>query len=167
MMKKAMLGTLVFVSIILLSACNMKEKANSFEEMEVINENLRLKDKVAELEKELQEQRQQIDVEREILLNVNAFFQAINLGDAKEAMNYVTNRIIVGSNSLLLPNNRRMTIGKKEFFKLALVETEWGKNNRVCLTFNQLNQDSQLRMNVYVVKSSTDWKIDNMGLDFQ
>lgn len=165
-MKKAAWSALLLISVFLLCSCNGRVNSNARDEMEVINENLRLKDKVAELEKQIEEQAERNQCERNIQRVVNEFFYNINLGNVEEAEEKTTDKIKVNRYSVSLPNNRNIQVGKNEYLTLQLVDSEWNESDNVCLTFDQYYNEKNIKINVYMVKQDDDWKVDNMSLDY-
>ncbi len=165
-MKKTACSVLVLLSILILCSCSNRTNSSVRDEMEVINENLRLKDKVAELEKEIEEKNERSQSELEIQKLVSEFFYSINIGDIDEARKKITERIKLTSNVLSLPNNRDIKINRKEYLRLYLEKAKWNYSDQVCLTFDQYTDERNQKINVYVVKQKDDWKIDNMSFNY-
>lgn len=165
-MKKTAIILILCMSIILLCSCNSKDDSSSSAEMKIIDENLRLKNKIAQLEEEIHKRDMHKRTEQEMEKLVLDFFYYINVGNTVEAQKRTTEQIKVTETLLVLPNNESINLEKIDLLGMQKVYTEWKGKEKTCMTFELRNTNYDMKMNVYFVQDHDKWKINNFRMNY-
>lgn len=159
-MKKNIVLLIMITS--LLTACNANAKSSSVQ-MKVIDENLKLKEEIAELEDGIKGIEKRHSIEQEIEKQVIAFFYNIKVGNLKAAQMMTTEQIKVNKSGLHLSNNQVININGDKYFALQLVRTDWQDPETCCVTFTFLYDNKESKMDVSIIKEDGGWKINDLG----
>ena len=147
-----------------LCACTNQVESESLTEAKIIDENLKLKDQIADMqmEKELREERETIEneVQRELL----AFFQKVMSGQIDEAKNMVTDHIEVATSVLKVNSGKEVYLPNSASYLIVIPETEWDGTDSMCMSVEIFHGEGSSNIEVYLIEVDGVWKIDNIIL---
>lgn len=161
-MKKNVFLCSLFLMCSFLTGCVNTVDSASTEEMEVINENLRLKDKIAELENDIDERNQKEILEREVERIILGFFLDISNGHIDEAESQTTENIKVTSTSIVANSSRIEIDYPHSQYLLQPIQAKWESDQEVCFMFDIIQEKGDYSFKIYIVNEDNEWKIDNL-----
>lgn len=161
-LKKTAFFIVLLISAVSLCACNKQAESEIIMEADIIDENLNLKDQIAELEMERKIKEQQEAVEKEVESHLLAFFQQVITGNVEEAEKMVNSQIQVADSALILKDGSQVDLQKNRSYIMSFPETEWENADAICKTVAIINGESQSKLKVYLMKVDGAWKIKNM-----
>ncbi|MGM9922906.1 MAG: hypothetical protein ACI35R_01495 [Bacillus sp. (in: firmicutes)] len=166
-MKRAACSAVILLSVYLMCSCINSVDSASTDEMAIIDENIELKDRISELEKELGHQNEKIKAEHAMQRSVVRFFHNINIGNIEEAKAYTTGNIkFINQSLMVLPHQRNVMIGEDAYMVLEFDSIEWEQPDEAYVMYTLLLEKRELKVKLYMVQEETNWKIDNIGFDY-
>ncbi|MGM9928424.1 MAG: hypothetical protein ACI35P_10800 [Bacillus sp. (in: firmicutes)] len=153
---------------LLLCACLNTAESSSDKEMKIMDENLQLKRKNAELVSELEALSQQEELEKELEQVVIQFFLDASTGEIEQANQCTTSNIEVVNSSEILENGRMRTEiwDANEQFLLQPVSLKWESEAAICASFNLLTANQTTSLHIYLNREESEWKIDNIAYNY-
>ncbi|KMY50440.1 hypothetical protein [Peribacillus loiseleuriae] len=159
-------------SIILLGSCSFFSVHNTdedkFLEMAIIDENLQLKSKVAELEEQIimleKNQQTAFGINDDVFL----FIKAIETKDLVELKNRVAVNVSIESTGITFDNGNSLRYGFSkskdciDYMKLKDHEINFDKGTFVYEVFSVGNKTEAKHISVEVVQQENGWKINNV-----
>ncbi|WP_019241794.1 MULTISPECIES: hypothetical protein [Bacillus] len=165
-MKKSMVCIGLLITVILLTSCNSTVNPVTSKEIDIINENLKLKDRVAELEHSLSTTEKKEEKEKHVEKVILSFFNNINNGEFAEARNAISGHVNITKTAIIIENGAKYDIDQFKRYSLQLVSSNWSTNDDSCLTFNLIGSKLNKKMNVKVKNINGEWKIDGFGIHY-
>ncbi|MBD3109535.1 hypothetical protein IEO70_14395 [Bacillus sp. AGMB 02131] len=161
-MKKTAFFIVLLISLANLCACSEQTESKSITEAKIIDENLNLKDQIAELQVELALKEQQEIDKKEAENIVLAFFQQIFSGRIDEVENMISNQIQIADSSLTLKDGSEVTFPNDNSYFMSFSDSKWDGANSVCMSLAISKRETQSSLKVYLIKEDGVWKIDNI-----
>ena len=161
-MKNTAFFIVLLISLVNLCACSERTESKSITEAKIIDENLNLKDQIAELEVELALKEQQELNEKEAENMVLVFFQQIFSGRIDEATTMVSNQIKIAGSSLTLKDGSEVTFSNDNSYFMSFSDSEWDGAKSVCMSLVISERETRSSLKVYLIKEDGAWKIDNI-----
>lgn len=166
-MRKVILNMVLILAVMLLCSCNSKVNSSSSKEIEIINENLKLKDRVADLENTISTRNKIEQQEKEIEKIVITFFNNINNNNVAEARDMITNWIEITESSVIFRDGRQIQLNQLNTYSLQLISSEWKNRDSCCLSFELIGSNLNKKLNVHLTNIDGQWKLDNFGIHYK
>ena len=165
-MKKIKCVYIIILSSLLLSACNGRVESTPISEEELINENLRLKDQVADLKMELQQLEKHYTKERELKNQILTFFYEFKEGNLDTIQSMVAEDVEVTSDALKYKNGWETTIPLDKYSGILFKEVDWVSDELVCVHMEFLKQKGVEPLKIYMIRDDYSWKIRSIALSY-
>ena len=158
-MKKTFLFAIIF--IFLLTACSPQDNGSTDIEMKLVDENLKLKEEIFDLEHELEETMEKEREEQVIESRILSFFYYINEGNREEAERRITDKIHISHNGIQSSDGRTLVSGLDGNFAMQMVQSEWDGSSRCEATLSVLKDERKQKVIVSLVKTGEEWQVDD------
>ena len=163
-MNKIVFIIFLLISSASLSACNDKSQAVSSTEEKIIDENLKLKEQIVELQMEKDEREKRDKIESEVQRELLLFINAVSLGNIDAAKTMVKDHIEVAPRYMALANGSEIHFQNTASYMVLFPETEWNGADSMCMSVEILKTEGISNLKVYLVKDEDSWKIDDIGI---
>ena len=163
-MRRIFLFLFAIIFILLLSACSAQNNGSTDIEMKLVDENLKLKEEIFDLENELEETLEKEKEEQVIESRILSFFYYINEGNSEEAERRTTGKIHVSHNGVRSSDGKMLVSGLDGNFAMQMVQSEWKGSNQCEATLTVLKDERKQRVIVSLVKTGEEWRIEDFHI---
>ena len=161
-MKKANCVFIMMLASLLLYACDDRAKSASIQEEKLIDENLHLKNQIADLEIEMKQLEKRYTKESELKNNILTFFYNLKEGKLDDAQSLVAENVEVTPAALKYNDGREIIMELDDYSGVRFKEIKWVSEELVCVQMELLKQEEVDPFNVYMMIDEQMWKIRNI-----
>ena len=152
----------MMLTSLLLYACDDRAKSASIQEEKLIDENLHLKNQIADLETEIQQLEKRYTKESELKNDILTFFYKLKEGKLDDAQSLVAENVEVTSAALKYNDGREIIMDLDDHSGILFKEIKWVSEELVCVQIELLKQKKVDTINVYMMIDEQIWKIRNI-----
>lgn len=157
---------IMILTSLLLYGCDEGAKSTSIQDEKLIDENLHLKDQIADLEIEIQQLKKQYTKESEMKNDILTFFYNLKEGKLDDAQSLVAENVEVTSAALKYNDGRETIMELDDYSGIRFKEIKWESEELVCVQIELLKQKGVDSLNVFMIMHEEMWKIRNIGSSY-